>query len=272
MGYIYKIWNDENDKIYIGETKNSLEQRWQGHLYSAKTSDTHLYRAMRKYGINKFHIEVVEEVPDDRLFEREKYWIQYYNSVENGYNIQYGGQGNQTCNLPQETVEQLWQEGLGITEIAEKLNTTRMIVRNRIYNSELYSEEEAQQRGVERRLSKKEKAIIQLSLNGDEIARFSSGMEAEQKTGIDRKAISQALRSNSKKSSGYLWQYVDEKNALKGCSRLVEQYNLQGQLLATYNSVKEAAKQNNISTSGIYATCNKQQKTSGGYIWKYKEE
>lgn len=271
MGYIYKIWNDENEKVYIGETLASIEQRWQGHLYSARAGENHLYRAMRKYGIDKFHIEVIEEVSNDRLYEREKYWIKYYDSVQNGYNIRLGGEGNQSCDLPQTVVEQLWQQGLGISEIAEQLNTTRTIIRNRIYNSEFYSEQEAQQRGKQRRLSKKEKAIIQLSLEGKEIARFSSGVEAEQKTGISRKAISQALRSKNKKSFGYLWQYVDEEKSLKSCSHLVEQYNLQGELLATYASVAEAAKKNNIPTSGIYATCNKQQKTSGGYIWRYKE-
>lgn len=270
MGYIYKIWNEENDKVYIGETLQALESRWQEHLYSSKTLDTHLYRAMRKYGTDKFHIEVVEQVSNDKLYEREKYWIQYYDSVSNGYNIRYGGEGNQSCILPLEEVEQLWQKGFGISEIAEKLNVTRAIVRNRIYTSKFYSEQEAQKRGTEKRNLEKSKAIIQLSLDGREVARFSSGVEAEQQTGIDRKLISQALRSK-RMSQGYLWRYADKDIAQKGCPRNVEQYNLQGELLATYSSVKEASKKNNIPTSGIYATCNRQQKTSGGYIWKYKE-
>lgn len=47
---------------------------------------------MRKYGINNFHIIEIEECNNDNLNEREKYWIKYYNSVENGYNATYGGE------------------------------------------------------------------------------------------------------------------------------------------------------------------------------------
>jgi hypothetical protein len=48
---------------------------------------------MNKYGNEHFHIEEVEECPLEILSEREKYWIKYFFSYENGYNATMGGDG-----------------------------------------------------------------------------------------------------------------------------------------------------------------------------------
>ena len=100
IGYIYKIINKINSKVYIGQTARTIEVRWQEHIKSAKYDyrtdyDTKIHRAMRKYAIKNFSIEKIEECPIEQLHCREKYWINYYNSVSNGYNISFGGEGNQ---------------------------------------------------------------------------------------------------------------------------------------------------------------------------------
>jgi hypothetical protein len=46
---------------------------------------------MRKYGIENFFVEKIEECEEDRLDEREIYWIQKYNSFNDGYNSTLGG-------------------------------------------------------------------------------------------------------------------------------------------------------------------------------------
>jgi hypothetical protein len=52
---------------------------------------------MRKYGIDNFNIEVIEECPEEDLILREAYWISYYDSYKNGYNMTEGkGEGNGT--------------------------------------------------------------------------------------------------------------------------------------------------------------------------------
>lgn len=99
MGIIYKISNDINDKVYIGQTTNLLKKRWYDHCYSAnhprQDNDNVLYRAMRKYGVSHFSISVIEEVENDLLNEREIYWISQYNSYNpNGYNSTLGGDGH----------------------------------------------------------------------------------------------------------------------------------------------------------------------------------
>ena len=64
MAYIYQITNDVNQKIYIGKTENSIEKRFKEHCWDAsreRNEKRPLYNAMRKYGVEHFHIELIEE-------------------------------------------------------------------------------------------------------------------------------------------------------------------------------------------------------------------
>lgn len=99
MGYIYKITNLVNGKVYIGQTTKTLEERYRRHLYLAqKHTNRYLYDAMNKYGYENFEIKEIEEVSNDQLDEREIYWIAYYDSTnhDKGYNMTIGGGGGNT--------------------------------------------------------------------------------------------------------------------------------------------------------------------------------
>lgn len=90
---IYKITNLINNKVYIGQSID-IKQRWYNHLHHHQhLKDLPLYRAFKKYGITNFTFNIIEECNVQDLDEREKYWIQYYNSYNNGYNMTTGGQG-----------------------------------------------------------------------------------------------------------------------------------------------------------------------------------
>ena len=63
---IYKITNTINHKVYIG-LSNNIEKRWKTHKQRAfsendKEYNKHLYRAFRKYGLENFTFEVIEEI------------------------------------------------------------------------------------------------------------------------------------------------------------------------------------------------------------------
>lgn len=121
-GYIYKIWNDINDKIYIGKTISSLDKRFNEHCADSKrirNENRPLYQAMNKYGTNCFHIELIEECEEERLSEREIYWIEYYHSYSNGYNATFGGDGKILYN--HDEMITLYQQGLTSKDIAEQL-------------------------------------------------------------------------------------------------------------------------------------------------------
>lgn len=95
MAFIYKITNTNNNKLYIGKTSRDIKTRWEEHLRHINTyPDIPLYRAMAKYGIESFSIEQIEECPEAIVDEKEKYWINFYNSYKNGYNCTAGGDGS----------------------------------------------------------------------------------------------------------------------------------------------------------------------------------
>lgn len=89
---IYKIQNKQNGKIYIGQS-NDIERRFKEHCSPSryKESRVPVDLAIHKYGIDAFTYEVVEECDIESLNEKEEYWIQYYDAVQNGYNCSTGG-------------------------------------------------------------------------------------------------------------------------------------------------------------------------------------
>lgn len=94
-GFIYKITNTINGKSYIGQTIQNVKERFYQHCAtkcSKAVSDMAIHRAIKKYGKSNFTVEVIEEIDSANLNDRERYWIEYYNSYNNGYNSTKGGQ------------------------------------------------------------------------------------------------------------------------------------------------------------------------------------
>ena len=91
---IYLIKNLINEKVYIGQTIQTLKKRIASHY---RHPNKHLSNAFNKYGKNNFIIEIIETCNNlEELNEREKYWIKFYDSTNNkkGYNIDGGGRKN----------------------------------------------------------------------------------------------------------------------------------------------------------------------------------
>lgn len=89
--YIYKITNKINNKCYIGQTTDYVRRfREHKNMGSGFEENKVLYKAFKKYGIENFEFEVIEDKTPD-YNEREKYWIKYYDSYNNGYNETLGG-------------------------------------------------------------------------------------------------------------------------------------------------------------------------------------
>ena len=82
MGFIYKVTNKVNDKVYIGQTVRSVSLRWKEHVryssYDNLDYTSLLYHAIRKYGEDSFSVEELEKCEDEKLDERERYWIDFY--------------------------------------------------------------------------------------------------------------------------------------------------------------------------------------------------
>lgn len=107
-GEIYLLLNTENNKKYIGQTtthqfKTSRNKwypfgsmgRWHQHINEAfsnkSTQCTLLNNAIKKYGVEKFDLKILETCDVNDTNDRESYYIKFYDSFENGYNLTKGG-------------------------------------------------------------------------------------------------------------------------------------------------------------------------------------
>ena len=94
-GKIYKYTNLINGMVYIGQTRTSLKQRDNKHI-SQISDHTYFHRALKKYGRENFSLEIIEDnIPLDQLNEKEKYYIDKFDSfytTGKGYNLTQGGQ------------------------------------------------------------------------------------------------------------------------------------------------------------------------------------
>lgn len=97
IGYIYKITNTVNGKVYIGFSTNP-EYRFEQHKKEStkKFPKSIFHKAIKKYTWNNFKKEVIYGSKDHKycLEEMEQYFISEYNSYENGYNMTLGGGGS----------------------------------------------------------------------------------------------------------------------------------------------------------------------------------
>lgn len=96
MGIIYFCRNLINNKGYVGQTRVSLKDRKREHIKDAqRCADSCIFhKAIRKYGIENFSWEILEECDNSLLNEREKFWIKEKNTYfknESGYNLTLGG-------------------------------------------------------------------------------------------------------------------------------------------------------------------------------------
>lgn len=106
MGIIYIITNDISPKVYIGQTRQTLEKRWKDHIQCGKSmvkykdiegrikniQNSYLYRAMAYHGIHHFQIAIVEECSEEDLDINEQHYIDICESLApNGYNLTSGG-------------------------------------------------------------------------------------------------------------------------------------------------------------------------------------
>ena len=94
---IYKITNLKNKKVYIGQSADVIS-RWKQHVKRGVGAETptrnKLYPEMNEFGPEEFTFEFLEECSRNSLDEREKNWIEYFDSCTWGYNATKGNNGN----------------------------------------------------------------------------------------------------------------------------------------------------------------------------------
>lgn len=278
---IYKFTSKITGQSYIGQSIK-IEHRYKEHLANIKNSQkkSKWYQALREQGIENFEFSILEECEPERLNEREVYWIQYYDSYNNGYNSTPGGQ-NQYFN-PQ-LIYDAWDEGLSPLEIAQKLNIGTTCVYNNLIGYKNYNKHEAKIRGgylankksFSSSLCQKTTNVFQYDLDGNFLKEWSSCKEIQKELGYNAASIGKCV--NGKRLSAYGFQWSSQKlnkilpkTKTSGIPRKIIQLDLENNIISTYDSLTEAAKAIKGDASFISRVC-KNGNIAYGYKWKYSD-
>ena len=224
VGWIYKITNQVNMKMYFGKTEdNDPTDRWKEHIrdsHKRRCEKRPLYDAFNKYGVENFKFEVVDQTDDpDDLCELEKFYINKYRTYVgfkdcNGYNATLGGDGKCYLNLnDQEVINYHIENGYiaGITAkhyCVDRKSITKILKRHNVMW--LSSEQISMLRFKE-----KYGGLVQIDndYTGTIISIYESPSKAvEESNGCFKYSTlnSAYVTSGSHKAYGYIWYRLSE--------------------------------------------------------------
>lgn len=284
MGYIYKITNIINQKSYIGLTTRTVEERWQEHLRAMQNykEKRPLYSALYKYGISNFTVETIEEINNEQLEEREKYWIAYYDTYYNGYNATLGGDGKWEKNVEQYTKNGdyittypnaiIAAKATGISEGSIRATCRKEYKYSYDFLFKYKDDPTPVQELVNNLKNNKcfKKVIYQYKLDGTLLAIYPSVQEAKIQTGITN--LYRGVNAVTPYAN-YVWRTSDQTfyDNLDLTSIIVQLDN-QNNIVNYFDSFLSAAKSLGKKTgSSISEVCRliDNHKSAYGYKWRY---
>lgn len=209
---IYKAQNIYNGETYIGATTKSLEDRKKDHIQkSNKKVGSCFQEAIWTFGPEAFVWEQVDTAKNiDELASKEIKYISEFNSLENGYNRDFGGGFKKTIyryNLDgtlNSTFENLSDAGESINVRKQDISRACWSVNHNL-SGFLWSYDYVEPFIPKADIRKKE--VLQYYLNGDFLARYISVSEASIITGVSKTCISRCCRGEREQSGGFFWKY-----------------------------------------------------------------
>ena len=277
---IYIIKNLINNKVYIGQSID-IKARWEKHKKS--NDNCAIHKAFKKYGLNNFSFEVIEECLPELLDERETFWIKEYNSYEKGYNMTLGGGGSLKKAVQCfDELGRFVKEYNSISEAALDTNTSseKIIAVCQHYPQRFYAGNfqwkysDDKTTAIQPREKQKSKEIYQFNLNGEFIQKFSSLTTAANSLKVDKSKICACCHGRQKTAYGYQWSYspaIEKVIYKRSQQRAVQQFTIDGKFITEFKSISDAAKKLQTSPGNICSVCQGHSKTCKGYIFKYKK-
>lgn len=294
-GYIYKISNDFNNKVYIGQTRRTIEKRFQEHI-TYNSDNTYIHNSIKKHGKEHFMIDIIEIVECydmlklyDKLNEREIYWINYYDSYNNGYNCTFGGQKTANSisvicyNLQgvligiYDTIFQAEREtGANRNRITEscKSGNKYFIANNYIFR---YINEPLTNKDIEN-IKLKYPLIFQYDFDGNLINTFSRLRDAAVYLNdigfknIKSRNVGKVCNKDGRSLCGFIWRkypsdFYSYKLPLSNNIKIEQRELYTGKLIKVYNSINEAFEHTNINVGSIIGCLQNKQYQAGGFYW-----
>lgn len=300
-GYIYKIYNDVNDKVYIGQTTRTIEKRYKEHLIL--NDDCIIHKAINKYGKKHFNVSEVEKICCDtkeKLYDKlnikEIEYITEYNSMQpNGYNITNGGNNISPkimCKVKQydKDTYELLNVFDSISEAGAYINDTRVAILGlisscckgkvksvkgyvwRYFDDDLYKYD----------IHQKSKSFDKYDLDGNLLIEDLNAFEIRKI--LCRKDISGIYKNAIGETSsayGYIWRFHGEAFGSLSVDlrkngnnlRSINCYSKDNIFIKTYISSEEARLDIGLKRgSHITDVCKGRAKSAGGYVWYYAND
>ena len=199
-GLIYKITNTLNGKCYVGQTTRTPEERFVEHK---RCQTSNIGREIRKYGVENFTVEVLEECEIRELLnEREIFWIAELDCMwPRGYNNATGGQGNRE--RTPESVAKMSRKGMHHSDASRKQIALSLTDdKNPQYGKPLSDETKARLSAA----TKNKRQVICVE-TGEVFESMTAAARAKQSKVQD---ISRACNNPNRTAGGFHWRY---KNA-----------------------------------------------------------
>ena len=251
VGIIYGWYCTVTDKWYIGQTVNP-EDRFKNHINDAinKKDNIKFHNALRKYGLDKFVYCVLEEnVLRDNLNMREIEWIEYYDSFYSGYNLTLGGDG----------ITGYWRGKHHSMKSRIKMSESVKGIKNHNYNKPRTEE-------TRQKISNKLKGR---TFSPESRIKMSESRKGKRMSEDTKKKLSDIFKGIRNPMHGKHHSIESIMKMRESRKKKVNKYDLNGNYIQTYNSLKEATRQNPKSGTNISSACKGRIKQAGGFIWKY---
>lgn len=230
MAYIYIVKHKLTEKAYVGQTINSIFDRFSDHVRAAnKGLQTHFARALRKYGADMFVISVLEECDKSKLNERESHWIKALNTRTNGFNETDGGEGVKG-----------YKHG--------------SVQKRRMRKNHWRKRSDAKE--IENRIKHSRKNYKPTKETIEKVAAANRGKKRTIEFRIKR----------SKDTMGSGNGFFGKKHPKR---KPVDQFTIDGQFIATHECVGDAMKSLGVNSASIRQCCKGKCKTSMGFVWKW---
>lgn len=282
-GFIYK-YTSPSGKSYIGQTVRSLSER-AGHNGKNYKGCSLFFRAIQKYGLKNFDVEILAEVPRKQLNEQEKRYIHLFNSLApNGYNISAGGEQIGPSKKARPIYQYSSKDGSflkkweNISEVCEYYNTIPQVFeaclleKNYTAYNFCWSYIKMEKYPINKRIvNPQKKKIYCYSLDGKLIKEYNSITEAEKDTHLDRSAIKRCCRKEIDSCGGFKWR-ADEillEKKYNNHSKSITQIDpANNKVIHVFPSISSAARALGKSTSLLRRVIDDESKTAYGYKWK----
>lgn len=281
-----------NGKCYIGQTIKTFNERYnfsgsgaervlaylemrenKKHTYDVELyHNDHLLKAFRKYGVENFEVEIIDNAKNiEELNQKEIYWIEFYDSYNNGYNKCFGG-GSTSGWVPSSKTRALW------SEMRKGVHTG---VKNPNYGMK-HSAETRLRMSVARsgKARGKNSPVARSVINLDTGEIFDTITSAAEKYDIDASNIIECCKRTDrgkhgirKKAAGFRWMYHDEFTTHGDIIGKVKNEHYKQIINLDTNEVFEkitdASNKYKIDPSAITKVCKGKLKTAGGFKWSY---